>query len=328
MHNALGVPAALGKWESGYPPRLPQGPYGSPLTWTPQLASTLSADVVSFDFIVNWSARRVDDRVLLKMTGSRGILNDMWDDPAQISRHLSVEAKQQVAQLGAACAHLGLELEIVAFPEPGSVEYWQKRGDDANAALCYSFTPATGFHSARRWSMKQLMDEIKSRRGGEWRIGDKGLTWATSSLEKHLSTTNYMWPGDCDGLAIRGGHPLAVIEWKRHNLTSDISTESFAAHYFGDTNNKPKDRKKWDALAYLATRFQVPIVAVCWPSFNAGTKALVEVISGAPGRLKVLQSTRVPLAAGTATDKQHNHQNQNNLIAEISGIVDSLSPAA
>lgn len=312
MRNALVVPVELSKWENGAKPISPKHRYGSPETWIPSLEQVAGYNCLSFDYFVRWEERRMGHVVWQKTVGSRELLSSLYRNPSQIDDALDAE-RDRLVQLAQIWAPHDFRVEVIAFPEPGNVRYWKEREDSQPAAIWTTLDDRNQFVPANPWTMAELKEAIERRRGKKWRIGGKGLTYATSSLEKYLSSTLYMWPGDCDSLVVRDGKPVAVLEWKKHRLSDDIGDHSFDA-YKGDS-----DRMKWQALGYLAQQLRVPLLGINWPTHDAHPVALIEVLDGKPDSLTSVNQVRIDLSTGTTNFRGE----QPTLVSKIAELIEA-----
>jgi hypothetical protein len=136
-----------------------------------------------------------------------------------------------------------------------------------------------------RITLDGLSKRINSIRGGEASLGSKGLIYGTSAVECWLSKTRNLFPGDCDSLIVKDGCPVALLEMKKHTLSTPISGNLASKYY-----PKP-DGRKYDSLFALkrhiedAFGYEIPLAVVYYatrfPAF----------------RVQVLQKTQFSIQA-------------------------------
>ena len=129
-------------------------------------------------------------------------------------------------------------------------------------------------------TINNFQQKIKEYSGGPVSIGSKGLIYSTSTLECFLSKTNSLYPGDVDMLLLDAdNNVLAILEYKKHNLSTPISEERLSKYY------PEKDARKYNRLAILKDylsifkKEEIPMLNVYYPT----------AIDKQHGRLELLQ---------------------------------------
>ncbi|SFT74905.1 hypothetical protein SAMN05216474_2139 [Lishizhenia tianjinensis] len=143
-------------------------------------------------------------------------------------------------------------------------------------------------------SINELKEKIQNNSGGSISIGSKGLYYGTSRLECFLSTSNSLYPGDADLLLVDDeGRAKCIIEFKKHNLSSDISYQKISNYY-----PKP-DGRKYDRLEvlrdYLSKEENIPLIIIYYPTNTKEKYGVIEVIHGCTGALKKMGSRKFDL---------------------------------
>ena len=134
--------------------------------------------------------------------------------------------------------------------------------------------------------LPDLKHNIKQIRGSRASVGPKGVTYALTSLECYLSTTDTIWPGDADLVLVDSSFtPLAIIEFKKHTPQSHISfDDQKLSNYYPE-----KDSRKYNSFAHLRDHFTngigtLPIVVVYYSIDSRVNQVKLERIEGAAKR--------------------------------------------
>lgn len=127
---------------------------------------------------------------------------------------------------------------------------------------------------------------IQSHSGGPIQIGSKGLIYGTSNLECFLSTTKSLYPGDVDLMVFnKKFEALALVEYKKHTLTSSISDQKLSNYY------PSPDGRKYNRLAILRDYLShhspnLPLFNIYYPTNPSLSQGKMELLKGAPGSLQ------------------------------------------
>lgn len=138
---------------------------------------------------------------------------------------------------------------------------------------------------------------IQKHSGGPVQIGAKGLMYGTTNLECYLSKTTSLYPGDVDLILFNQNHdPLALIEYKKHTLTSSISCQQLSNYY-----PRP-DGRKYNRLSMLrdflsGNNYKLPIINIYYPTNPSCRQGRMELLKGSTGDLQtdILSNFPLPL---------------------------------
>jgi hypothetical protein len=245
---------------------------GSPEDWfTSLVLSQFGLMSVSFDFFVNWELDEISPEIWIKR-----LVN-----PAYTKHRVSLEDIQN-----------GLdELEGTSFRETfvrfatqnrfsPKFLYWRESNNwhhEQSRIVKISFDAQANCKGADVLNLSMLMDQIRTFSGGPVSIGKKGLFYGTSTLECFLSQTDALWPGDVDQIWIdQNYHPVAILEFKKHNLSTPIQNQCLSNYY-----PRP-DARKYNRLAILRDYFQkeVPLLVLYYSTNPSVSSIKVEMIRG------------------------------------------------
>lgn len=124
-------------------------------------------------------------------------------------------------------------------------------------------------------SLGDIKQRIYHLSGGETKMGPKGLIYSTSNLEAELSKTNYLWPGDVDGIILTktDKRPYAILEYRKH--TRSTLPESVYHYYMSG-----KDRRKYDRLQLLkdSINSELKLIVVTYPVLEGQKNLLLESV--------------------------------------------------
>jgi len=130
-----------------------------------------------------------------------------------------------------------------------------------------------------------LKAQIRQYSGMPINIGKKGLTFGTSNLECYLSCTNCVYPGDVDLILLNSKkQPIAIVEFKKHTLSSSIPEQKLANYY-----PKP-DARKYNRLSilkdYLSGKYpKIPMLNLYYPTPQNFNEGRLELLKGETGKL-------------------------------------------
>lgn len=237
----------------------------------------------SFDFFVDWS-------------GSPPVVGkELWVKRISSVDVQSVRGADVLSGAQACGDDLGtLENFSLAYGFKPRYMVFEESVDWANpeSPLLAASLSGGQFSSIRHITRDQLMEVIRSCSGGPVSIGGKGLFYGTSSLECYLSGTDALWPGDADCVLwnIKEHRAVALLEFKKHNLDTPLADENIQKYM-------RTDRRKWERLALLRDRLQVPLSCIYYSTKPEVTEVKVERLSGPPGKLQTSgQPVYIPIA--------------------------------
>lgn len=151
---------------------------------------------------------------------------------------------------------------------------------DSSQVIIFNFNGVDRSTSFEVITVGELKSRIRKLSGGAISIGNKGLGFANTLLECHLSKTDALWPGDVDLLVCdrQEGKPSALIEFKKHtrNNTRNTFEEQCLELYYP----RP-DGRKYNRLAALARSFgmEVPIFIVFYCNYEGQNDILIQQVT-------------------------------------------------
>lgn len=260
-----------------------QHPYaGSPEDWFGNnLLRDSSFYGISFDFFVNWSNGTISHEVWDKRVIDSSVNNWLSLDKAFLYNEIRrLEGNDVVEGKVEFLIKNNLMLNYFLFKEKKS---WRKTdeiikikmGVDENSTELTTVTIA------------ELQILIQKLSGGGFNIGRKGLIYGNTTLECALSKTNSLWPGDADLLLLNKDlNCMAILEFKKHTLHSEIQSQALANYY-----PKP-DGRKYNRLAILRDYLgeDIPIIIIYYPTNNKIEEYKFEIIGGNVGQLRTTQT--------------------------------------
>lgn len=154
----------------------------------------------------------------------------------------------------------GLPLHLVFTPK----DYPET--ESHGALIAFIENASTGNPILRPFDKDSFPARIRGLRGYGFR-NPKNLKAAKTRLECYLANeTQDPWPGDVDDILLKDGRPVAILEYKTHNLPTPIQNESIGKY-------GPEDWRRFSALYALQDRLQgVPILFVVWGPEHASIK--------------------------------------------------------
>jgi len=252
---------------------------GGPDDWfSNNLLSRHDLTSVSFDFFVDWRTEKVGDDLWIKRIVDEKIDNWPVTNPTLIKEWLDDSEDNTAIKRFCLFSKLnGFTLNYILFKDS---ENW----NDPNSPIVrVQLDENGGIQSVLLQNLKDVKEAIKRNSGGPVSIGSKGLTFGTSSLECFLSRTDSLWPGDIDSLVLNKlPNPVAIIEYKKHTLDTDIKDQELSNYY--PYPDERKYKRLWLFKERLA-KFAVPLI-VCYYSTNFREKSVkLELIDGTKDKL-------------------------------------------
>ena len=268
--------------------------YGGPEDWlTSKTLAAYRVAPLSFDFFINWSVNPVSAQ------------RELWvkrisDVPVEHLGHADLSAGavlcgDDLHALQAFADRHQFDVRYVVFRD--GVD-WQRSPEKILVATLRG----GGFDSVSLHRQAEIEDAVKHFSGGPVYIGNKGLTYGTSTLECHLAkNSDALWPGDADSVLWNDQEgAFAVLEFKKHNLPTPIADEHIQKYM-------AKDARKWRRLALLRDRLGPNVILVCVYYSTSSTvhEVKVERLAGSPTGLRAAHNTVVNIAGLSAEQIGH-----------------------
>ena len=231
---------------------------------------------LSFDFFINWSTNAVTPIIWIKRiihpdTAYAEIISD-------ISNILEKEfTLDYLTRFNDFATKNKLSPQLVLFHDN---QNWNDTQSSIIIVDILKGNNALQFNPAIV-TVNNFQEKIKEHSGGPVSIGSKGLIYGTSTLECFLSKTNSLYPGDVDMLLLDAdNNVLAILEYKKHNLSTPISEERLSKYY------PEKDARKYNRLAilkdYLSAfkKEEIPMLNVYYPTRIDRPHGRLELLQG------------------------------------------------
>jgi len=209
---------------------------------------------IDFDFFVNWEDNTIANEIWIKrIVDSKLTLNNI--SSTDIAKGIkTVDTNLYLKSLIDFSNNKNIILKYKLFHDK-DLKDWEIVKKHKSQEILEVELNKNGLHHIEYQTVEELISQIQTLSGGPLRIGDKGLTYSTSTLECYLSNSTAPWPGDADCI-IMDAHqmlPLVLIELKKHTLnTSEIESHTYEKYIKG------KDYRKYHRLALLAHHLQIP----------------------------------------------------------------------
>lgn len=113
-----------------------------------------------------------------------------------------------------------------------------------------------------------------------------------------------MYPGDVDLILLNSNNlPVAIIEFKKHTLSSSVDGQKLSNFY------PLPDKRKYDRLAILRDylsrpNFRIPIIVIYYPTVETSTEGSMELIGGSVGNLYSLEIFKFSLPINQSKEQQ------------------------
>ncbi len=138
-------------------------------------------------------------------------------------------------------------------------------------------------------SLDNVKDSIRALSGGPVTIGTKGLIYGTSALECYLSQSDALWPGDVDSVlwSHTTNSAVALLEFKKHTLTTPISSQELSSYY------PNPDGRKYNRLAVLRDHLSanLPLFVIYYPTNTMHDTIKIERVVGPYGGLRASKNS-------------------------------------
>ena len=276
---------------------------GSPEDWfAEEFLEIHNLTGITFDFFVNWSTA---PHSLTPVIWIKRILQPQYTYRQAIDKLESILFAEFGAHhlhtLKAFGANHNLKLQILIFRDDAE---W---GNSESQLLIVDIENNSGGirfnHSLQ--SIEPFKAAIRQHSGGDIRVGAKGLTFGTSRLECHLSSTQSLYPGDVDMLILdTQNRPFCILEFKKHTLDTSISVQQLSNYY-----PRP-DARKYNRLAILKDYLhqfmpQIPLCVLYYPTRERFKEGKLELLHGPVGKLSTRTTSQFPLPSGKSHDEYH-----------------------
>ena len=243
----------------------------------------------TFDFFVNWTTHSISNQLWIKR-----VVEGAFNPWPILSRDISnaiyqCDGEEKVKQLCGFATKYGMSCHYFLFKESSNSQR-------PPAPIVEVEFDGNGFvEGVQEVQLLNLMSRIRQLSGGPVRVGSKGLFYGLTTLECFLSKTDAAWPGDADLVLVDSSlSPLAIIEFKKHNLNTPISNQTLSNYY------PSPDGRKYDRLALFRDYFNdsasvLPIVVVYYSTKQSVCQVKLECIEGAVRRLRATPPELVSL---------------------------------
>ncbi len=263
---------------------------GTPEQWLDNdILQTFSVNGLSFDFFINWTTNNMSPEIWFKVIYSPGgeytrdqFINDITNCCSRSYFYNLCEFAQKI----------GIDFYFILFDDT------QNWNDDSSFLYKIKLSTAdTGYTISplNRLTINEFKQNIITLSGGPIQIGQKGLIYGTSRLECFLSHTTSLYPGDADLVLTDTNHnPIAILEFKKHNLDTNMENENIHNYY------PSRDKRKYDRLAIMQNYisqmgFNVPLLVLYYPTKTMHAEWKLEQIEYQNDNFTVTGSELFPL---------------------------------
>lgn len=257
---------------------------------------------ISFDFFVNWSS---DPIALTPVIWIKGILNaeNSYEEVLHNTSEILVNefGSEYLQRLLAFAALHNLSVQFIIFRDDYD---WN---NEASTLLKIDATLDAQSNlqlNSQLIAINDFKALIQQYSGGAIAIGAKGLIYGTSQLECFLSKTDSLYPGDADLVLLNSDNlPVAIVEFKKHTLSSSIDKQKLSNYY------PHPDSRKYDRLAVLrdylsGNKPKIPIVVIYYPTGEDFKEGSMELVSGVVGKLSSLAVSKFPLPENKSKEQE------------------------
>ena len=257
---------------------------------------------ISFDFFVNWSSYPNSlspiiwiKRVLSPDYKYRNIIKNL--------NNVIIDefGADYLLRLIAFASKFKLAVQLIIFRDDFD---WSDKANTVIVVDVNSDAQGSLHFSHNEITITQFKLIIQANSGGPVSIGHKGLIFGTSNLECALSQTDSLYPGDIDLLLLNDANePVAIIEYKKHTLSSSINDQNLSKYY-----PKP-DGRKYDRLAILrdflnANNISLPVIIIYYPIEEGFKQGRMELVKGPVGKLSSFAASNFKLPANNLSEQK------------------------
>lgn len=222
---------------------------------------------ISYNFFTNIRSNALQPEMWLKRTvppGTDIAIVPQAEIDAALNDDVAVQRTLSIA------GHLGHSVQIQIFDD-------SRPWDDMDERRILQVVRRHGQKQRNHIvSLARLRDQIGERVGRKsLRMGQKGLSLATTALEKRLSETEMIFPGDVDLMVCRSDRPLFILELKKHTSSNRQYTfdQQRIENYSG-----AGDALKYKGLLALAEQVSdrtLPLYTVYYNAPDKGQKPIL-----------------------------------------------------
>ena len=265
---------------------------GDPASWfTTEHFIAKGLNALSFDYIVDWENNRCQDELWVK----RIICDDT--DYSTLNKNeiaqkiIEVDGKSYPKKLLEFSNAHNLRLRYFLYRNIKQSDW----GDLKNKIVSIDFSNYSHNNCIEIFNSETIQKEINSLRRKSRKMGSKGLSYATSTLEGYLSDKIIIWPGDVDTLLVDAENKVKVIiEFKKHTSYSKIPFDHQKIENYRDI-----DVLKYRSLGLLRDRFNAPLppllIIIYYSTEPAEREIIIEILTGPYDKLAALKRLRLPL---------------------------------
>ena len=263
---------------------------GAPEQWLDnRILQTFNLNGFTFDFFVNWGNNTFTPEIWFKV----------------IYTHEGEYTVQQFIEDIAHCCTWQYFYNLYEFSQKiGSEFYFILFNDNQDWSDNNSFLYKVkltknnnnyAIDSFNKLTINDFKQNIINLSGGPIQIGSKGLLYGTSRLECYLSHTTSLYPGDADLILTNTNHePIAILEFKKHNLDTNMENENIHNYY------PSRDKRKYDRLAIMQNYFadigfDIPLLILYYPTKTKHTQWKLEQIQYQNDNFTIVGNELFPL---------------------------------
>lgn len=263
--------------------------YGEPDEWLRlDVLKEYNLGGISFCFFVNWSKNTISKEIWEK----RIVKDDItWPiNNFNINRDAikKLDTKEYTTLLYKFCTTNEFSGHYMLFKD---LDNWR---DDLEEIVDIDITELT----CNVVSPKTLSDRIAVLRGISVPIGKGGLIYSDSTLECYFAQKQWFWPGDVDLVLLdEKSMPIALIEFKKHNLDSDIKDENIEKYI-------KTDKLKYQSLGLLRDCFdnRPPVIVIQYPTKPGKNKIKIDKLDGPFDELESVQNKVIDIPKSSDVD--------------------------
>lgn len=263
---------------------------GAPEQWLDNnILRTMNLNGFSFDFFIDWANNTFTPEIWFKVIYTQGgectieqFIQDITDCCSWQYFYNLYEFSQRI----------GSDFYFILFNDE---QNWSDNNSFLYKVKLTRNNNNYTIDSFNRLTINDFKQNIINLSGGPIQIGSKGLMYGTSRLECHLSHTTSLYPGDADLILTNTNHePIAILEFKKHNLDTNMENENIHNYY------PSRDKRKYDRLAIMQNYisqmgFNVPLLVLYYPTKTMHTKWKLEQIEYQNDNFTVTGSELFPL---------------------------------
>lgn len=277
---------------------------GAPEDWfSAQMLEKFNLSGLTFDFFVDWSAT---PPVITPIIWIKKVLDSKFSYKSLIEQ-LNINMTNELGMLylnvlESFRVQSDLTVQFIVFKD----ELNWKENDSTLLVINFCGLVEDEFEfTYEEISIDTFKTIIQKHSGGPIKIGSKGLYYGTSNLECFLSHTNSLYPGDVDLVVFNEDvQPIAIIEYKKHTLSTPISQQQISNYY-----PRP-DARKYNRLSILRDYLNkinpnIPIFILYFPTQDHFTEGRLELLKGDTNALETRAASNFDLPK-SKTEAEYN----------------------